>query len=61
MDKVARYDGPLNQDVKVGGRSDCIEATLMSATGGGFNSSLQQLDEIVQLVFRSLVSFSGVR
>jgi hypothetical protein len=33
----------------------------MTAFGGGFNWWTQQLDEIVELVFRSPVSFAAVR
>ena len=40
---------------------DCFPATSVSAIGGGFNSSLQQLHEIVELAFRSAASFSVVR
>ena len=39
----------------------CFPKTATTAQGGGFNRWTQQLDEIVELVFRSPVSFGVVR
>ena len=39
----------------------CLSAGRQAAVGCGFNQSTQRIDEIAQLVFRSLVSSSGVR